>query len=563
MRRSVISVIVLSAVEFALLAACGTPAARADFAVGKPRNLGATVNSTSSDGGGSTSADGLELYFGSNRPGGFGDWDIWVSRRPSTDDPWGPPANLGPPVNTMYVERYPSLSSDGLTLYFSELYPSMGPFRPGSLGASDIWMATRTSRNDPWTAPVNLGSPISSAASEISPTTSGDGLILIFSSSSARTGGSGGFDLWMSTRASAQDHWGVPVNLVSVNSSSHEVEPALSADGLALVFCSDRGPNVGSFDLWMTTRKSRQDPWSLPVNLGPMVNSMWEDGSPGFSSDMRTLYFDSNCQGGFGDYDLYEAPVIPIVDFNGDGKVDINDLLRLIESWGKDDPSVDMGPAPWGDGKVDEKDLEVFMSYWGQEINDPTLLACWKLDEASGMIAADSVEGHPGTLIGNPIWQPTGGKIKGALEFDGIDDGVTTPFVCDPSSGPFSVFAWVKGGAPGQVIVSQVNGVNWVMAGASSGGLATELQSSGRAAGKALISATRITDGAWHRVGFVWDGSNRVLYVDDVEVAKDTQTGLVASAGGLYLGAGSSRTATSFWKGLIDDVRIYSQAVKP
>ena len=250
------------------------------------------------------------------------------------------------------------------------------------------------------------------------------------------------------------------------------------------------------------------------------------------------------------------------MDFNGDGKVDIQDLLRLIESWGKDDPSVDIGPMPWGDGKVDEKDLEVLMSYWGQEVNDPTLVACWKLDEASGVVAADSVGGHNGILVGNPTWQPTGGKIKGALEFDGIDDGVTTPFVCDPSLGPFSVFAWVKGGAPGQVIVSQVNGVNWVMAGASDGGLATELQGSGRT-GKALKSAASITDSVWHRVGFVWDGSNRMLYIDDVEVAKDTQPGLAASAGGLHIGTGSTMTATSFWKGLIDDVRLYSRAVKP
>ena len=114
------------------------PIARADFAVGKPRNLGATVNTAWGDAGCSTSADGLELYFASNRPGGFGDWDIWVSRRQSTDDPWGLPANLGAPVNSIYVERYPSLSSDGLTLYFSELYPSMGPFRPGSLGAHEF-----------------------------------------------------------------------------------------------------------------------------------------------------------------------------------------------------------------------------------------------------------------------------------------------------------------------------------------------------------------------------------------------------------------------------------------
>jgi hypothetical protein len=145
--------------------------------------------------------------------------------------------------------------------------------------------------------------------------------------------------------------------------------------------------------------------------------------------------------------------------------VDIQDLLRFIESWGKDDPSVDIGPMPWGDGKVDEKDLEVLMSYWGQEVNDPTLIAHWKLDEVSGMVAADSAGGYDGSLERGPVWQPSGGTVAGAVQFDGVDDRIKTPPVLSPSDGTFSVLAWVKGGAPGQVIVSQVNGANWLMGG--------------------------------------------------------------------------------------------------
>lgn len=72
-----------------------------------------------------------------------------------------------------------------------------------------------------------------------------------------------------------------------------------------------------------------------------------------------------------------------------------------------------------------------------------------------------------------------------------------------------------------------------------------------------------ITDGLWHRVGFTWDGTNRVLYVDAAEVARDTQTGLGASTGGLYLGAGSTLAPGTYWAGLIDDVRIYNRIVRP
>jgi len=411
---------------------------------------------------------------------------------------------------------------------------------------------------------MNVGVPTNSNANEIDPTVSGDGLILVFGSN--RSGGSGGYDLWMSTRATWQEPWGPPVNLgPNVNLSSQDLECGVSADGLALFFCSDRSGGVGSYDLWMTTRKSRNDPWRPPVNLGASVNTGSAEGSPALSSDMKTLYFASTRPGGYGSDDIYETPILPVVDFDGDGTIAIADLLRLIESWGMDDPSVDIGPGPWGDGKVDEKDLEVLMSYWGQEAPDPTLIAHWKLDETSGTVAADSAGANDGMLAGDPVWQPTGGKVAGALQLDGVGDCVTTEFIRDPSEGPFSVFAWVKGGAPGQVIVSQTDGVDWLSAGSIEGKLMTRLSrpGGGRIPPVPLASQSVVTDGAWHRVGFVWDGSNRVLYVDDVEVAKDTQTSLPSSNGGLHLGTGSTMSPASFWKGLIDDVRIYDRAVKP
>jgi hypothetical protein len=77
------------------------------------------------------------------------------------------------------------------------------------------------------------------------------------------------------------------------------------------------------------------------------------------------------------------------------------------------------------------------------------------------------------------------------------------------------------------------------------------------------VDQTRDTIGNWHRVGFNWDGSNRVLYVDDMEVARDPQANLPSFTGGLHIGAGSTLAPGTFWKGLIDDVRIYDRAVKP
>jgi len=262
---------------------------------------------------------------------------------------------------------------------------------------------------------------------------------------------------------------------------------------------------------------------------------------------------------------VYEyKPVILPPDFNRDFKIDIKDLIILIENWGQEVPCFDFAPPPSGDGIVDVQELEVFMTYWGQELEDPTLVAHWALDETEGTVASNSTSEKNGTLHGNPVWQPISGKVNGALQLDGIDDYVSTPFVLNPADGAFSVFAWVKGGAPGQVIISQTAGRNWLLAEPSGGKLMTSLSApAGRFVPPPLVSESVITDGLWHRVGLVWDGANRVLYFDDTEVAKDTQAGLASSAGGLYIGAGKALEPGSFWSGLIDDVRIYNRAVTP
>jgi len=261
------------------------------------------------------------------------------------------------------------------------------------------------------------------------------------------------------------------------------------------------------------------------------------------------------------EYDLTTPPP----DFNGDGIVNIKDLLRLIESWGQDDPLVDIAPLPFGDSIVDAVDLELLMSYWEQPVDDPTLIAHWALDEAEGNIARDSVAENKGYsdgyLLGDPVWQPTGGQINGAIQLDGIDDCVIASPVLNPADGPFSIFTWINGGLPGQVIISQQDAANWLTLDGD-GNLMTELCASGRNGGH-LQSETIIGDGTWHRIGFVWDGFYRLLYVDDILAAEDTQQGLASSISGLNIGCGCDSTEATFWFGLIDDIRIYNRVVRP
>ena len=90
----------------------------------------------------------------------------------------------------------------------------------------------------------------------------------------------------------------------------------------------------------------------------------------------------------------------------------------------------------------------------------------------------------------------------------------------------------------------------------------TELKGTGRF-DRSLVSGSIITDGNWHHIGFVWDDSNRTLYVDDVEVATDTQPRMRSSYGDLYIGAGKNLDPGNFFSGLIDDVRIYNRAITP
>jgi 7,8-dihydropterin-6-yl-methyl-4-(beta-D-ribofuranosyl)aminobenzene 5'-phosphate synthase len=249
-------------------------------------------------------------------------------------------------------------------------------------------------------------------------------------------------------------------------------------------------------------------------------------------------------------------------DLTGDGIVDCADMCIIVDHWQTNEPSCDIAPGLFGDGIVDLQDLVALAEHLFEEVKDPTLIAHWPLDEAQGVRAYDSVADCDGTLMGGPLWQPDGGMVDGALQFDGVDDWILTGSIPNSIKGPFSVFAWVKGGAPGQVVISQRSGVNWLCADTSEGNLMTELMGTGRIVA-ILPSQAVITDGEWHRIGLVWDGSRRQLYVDGLAVAEDTRGSLEVSQNGLYIGTGKAMEPGTFWTGLIDDVRIYNRVVKP
>ena len=170
------------------------------------------------------------------------------------------------------------------------------------------------------------------------------------------------------------------------------------------------------------------------------------------------------------------------VDFNGDTIVDSADVTALVDYWHQDVPAYDVAPPPFGDGLVDVQDLIVVAEHLFMAIPPVELVASWEFDEWDGDIAYNSMGKYDGVLNGAPQWHPDG-KKDGSLNFDGTDDYVATPFVIDPALDSFSVFVWIKGGAPGQVILSQSSGplteeggVYWLMADPVDGTLRTDLK---------------------------------------------------------------------------------------
>jgi WD40 repeat protein len=268
-----------------------------------PVNLGPTVNSTSDDFHPAISPNGLSLYITSMRPG-FGGSDIWVSQRANLRDAWGPPRNLGPTINSEGNDFAPDLTPDGHWMLFSSTRP------PGTLGAPQIWASFRKDADDDfgWSAPVNLGSDINvSGLDNNAPTFFREprtGVASIYFNSILRRDGPGDYDIYVS-RQRRDGTFGPAVLVPELSSARRDTRTAIRRDGREMFITSGRTGGSGGNDLWVSTRAMTADVWSTPVNLGPTINTAADDGGPALSCDGTTLYFYSTRAGGSGGRDLY------------------------------------------------------------------------------------------------------------------------------------------------------------------------------------------------------------------------------------------------------------------
>jgi Tol biopolymer transport system component len=267
----------------------------------EPENLGPLVNSTGSDGAPTLSGDGLLMIFHSDREGGQGILDLWTTTRRSVDDAWSTPENAGPAVNSAAYEGNPTLSSDACTLIFESA-------RDGGQGDWDLWACTRAEPGQSWSSAEKLGDAVNSASRESGPALSGDGLTLLFHSD--RPGGDGHADLWMCSRDSIDEPWSSAQRIgMPISGPAFDGWAALSSDGTALLFNSNRQGGAPAGPLWLCTRSTNAAPWSKPQRLWREVKGAW---SPSLSSaGATTIFFDSRRLGGLGGFDLWMSRRVP------------------------------------------------------------------------------------------------------------------------------------------------------------------------------------------------------------------------------------------------------------
>lgn len=214
------------------------------------RDVGPPLNTPDNEGAQSISGNGMLMVFtGCGREDGYGLCDLYYSE--NRRGRWTLPRNIGPPVNTRFSEKQPSLSSDGRMLYFSSN-------RPGGYGEYDLWMSVRK-EDGSWSTPENLGDSINSSGFDQSPFIHPDNRTLYFSSNGWP--GMGAYDIFLSRRI-GERQWSAPVNLGYPINTNHSEQGLIVNAGADMAYffsnrLSGKGQDIFSFELYKEARPNR------------------------------------------------------------------------------------------------------------------------------------------------------------------------------------------------------------------------------------------------------------------------------------------------------------------
>lgn len=195
------------------------------------------LNTGADERGGSLSADGLTLFFYSSRLNGY---EVYVSVRPNREAPFPEPVAISS-IGTADHEQNPFITADGKYFYFTRT--------PLNTGISEIYRATTS----PTGITNAMGIPeIKSFGGATRPVLSADNLTIYFTSD--HVGGLGSLDIWSATRASSNAAFEGFTNVASLNEGSLDFPDWISHDGCRIYFTSARTSGTGGWDLWQATR---------------------------------------------------------------------------------------------------------------------------------------------------------------------------------------------------------------------------------------------------------------------------------------------------------------------
>ena len=270
-----------------------------------PVHLESPINTPGFEGKPALSADGLELYFVSDRPGalgGPGDQDIYVTRRASVNGRWGPPERVPPPVSSAFFDITPTISLDGLALYFGSNRP--GPFSPPW---PDLWVSHRASVNHPWGEVVHLGSGINTPLFEGSIDISPDQRTAFFAGVTPDFV----FDIFVSRRSSTDEPFRPRVKLPPpIDSEGHDYGPALTPNGHVMFFSSgtDNPFAPGAINhLYVSERTNDRAPWGPRIFLDTLNCPTCFGGLPTIRAGGKEICWMGDRGDSFGDKDIYCA----------------------------------------------------------------------------------------------------------------------------------------------------------------------------------------------------------------------------------------------------------------
>ena len=275
-----------------------------DWEWSEPVNLGPGINSPAEEGASCVSCDGLTLLFASRRDSD--DRDIWMATRSSIDKPWSPPRNLKT-INDIGEDNWPTLSPDGLTLVFFSS-------RPGGQGGPDLWISTRDSTNAPWTRPSNLGPDVNSSAIDMSPQFSDDGLSIRFQSTRTFPKPQ---QKYVTRRSSLDSLEWTPAELFNREGLPNTDMSLHAGDRVALFYGTSRRDSSLKETLLQRSRSSVSDAWgsATPVEIpgnGEATRRSERFSNPHISHDGRTIWFAAERPGGHGDRDIWMSRRVSI-----------------------------------------------------------------------------------------------------------------------------------------------------------------------------------------------------------------------------------------------------------